>query len=61
MLICFSAFRIFVMLTKDEIMATNNNKLVAYFDVLGFSNAVNQDIDDAISVLTRFIKYLMLP
>ena len=42
------------MLTKDEIMATNNNKLVAYLDVLGFSNAVNQDIDDAISVLTRF-------
>ena len=54
MLICFSAFRIFVVVTKDEIMATNNNKLVAYLDVLGFSNAVNQDIDDAISVLTRF-------
>lgn len=34
--------------------SNNTNKLVAYIDVLGFSNAINQNIDDAISVLTRF-------
>ena len=26
--------------------SNNTNKLVAYIDVLGFSNAINQNIDD---------------